>query len=169
MANRPGPTAPGPARLASLARHRWIAAAGMTATIAAVGGGGVALALHDSSSGRASNCGLVPCAAALPAAVRSSGTGPASGAGSASAPATGAPTAHRRAVTPPSARRHRGHGGHGGSGTTAGPDVSPAARGQPGPGYRGHDGWPGGWLNRGWLRAGWPSRGWPSRGWPGGR
>ena len=65
----------------------------MTATIAAVAGGGLALAFHDSSPGPAKKCGLVPCAAALPASVRSSGTG------LASAPATAGP----RASTPSSA------------------------------------------------------------------
>jgi hypothetical protein len=93
-----GPDQPpaGPPRLAdSLARHRWVAAAGMTATIAAVAGGGFALALHDSSSGPPKECGLVPCAAALPASVQSSGDE------SASAPATVAPTAARRSAPPP--------------------------------------------------------------------
>jgi hypothetical protein len=86
----------GPPRLAdSLVRHRWVAAAGMTATIAVVAGGGLALALHDSSSGPPKECGLVPCAAALPASVQTSR------AGSASAPAATAPTAAQRAATPP--------------------------------------------------------------------
>jgi hypothetical protein len=92
-----GPDQPpaGPARLVdSLARHRWVAAAGMTATIAAVAGGGLALALHDSSSGPPKECGLVPCAAALPASVQSSGDQ------SASAPAATAPTAAQRATPP---------------------------------------------------------------------
>jgi hypothetical protein len=93
-----GPDQPpaGPPRLAdSLARHRWVAAAGMTATIAAVAGGGLALALHDSSPGPPKECGLVPCAAALPASVQSSGDE------SASAPAATAPTAAQRTATPP--------------------------------------------------------------------
>ena len=93
-----GPDQPpaGPPRLAgSLARHRWVAAAGMTAAIAAVAGGGLALALHDSSPGPPKECGLVPCAAALPASVQTSGDG------SASAPATAAPTAAQRAPAPP--------------------------------------------------------------------
>jgi hypothetical protein len=93
-----GPDQPpaGPPRLAdSLARHRWVAAAGMTATIAAVAGGGLALALHDNSSGPPKECGLVPCAAALPASVQSSGDE------SASAPAAVAPTAARRSAPPP--------------------------------------------------------------------
>ncbi|PZS38847.1 MAG: hypothetical protein DLM62_11495, partial [Pseudonocardiales bacterium] len=91
MANHPGQPAQGPGRLAgSLARHRWITAAGMTATVAAVAGGGVALAFHDSSAAPRQECGLVPCAAALPASVQSGGTGPASGDGSASTPATAA-------------------------------------------------------------------------------
>jgi hypothetical protein len=94
-----GPDQPpaGPSRLAgSLARHRWVTAAGMTATIAAVAGGGLALARHGSSPGPPEECGLVPCAAALPASVQSGGDG------SASAPATAAPTAAQRASTPSS-------------------------------------------------------------------
>jgi hypothetical protein len=93
-----GPDQPpaGPPRLAdSLARHRWVAAAGMTATIAVVAGGGLALARLDSSSGPPKECGLVPCAAALPASVRSSGDE------TATAPAAAAPTAAQRATTPP--------------------------------------------------------------------
>jgi hypothetical protein len=94
-----GPDQPpaGPSRLAgSLARHRWVTAAGMTATIAAVAGGGLALALHDSFAGAPKECGLVPCAAALPASVQASGDG------SASASATAAPTAAQRAPAPSS-------------------------------------------------------------------
>ncbi len=91
MASGPGQPPGDPPRPGdSLARHRWVTAAGMTATIAAVAGGGLALAFHDSSPGPAKKCGLVPCAAALPASVRSSGTG------LASVPATAAP----RASTP---------------------------------------------------------------------
>jgi hypothetical protein len=93
-----GPDQPpaGPPRLAgSLARHRWVAAAGMTAAIAAVAGGGLALALHESSPGPPKECGLVPCAAALPASVQTSGDG------AASAPAPAAPTAAQRATAPP--------------------------------------------------------------------
>lgn len=97
MTSGPGQPPAGPPRLAdSLARHRWVTAAGMGATVAVVAGGGLALALHDSSPGPPTECGLVPCAAALPAAVQSSGGGPAS------APATPAPTAARRAATPSS-------------------------------------------------------------------
>jgi hypothetical protein len=96
VASGPGRPPAGPARLADvLARHHWAAAAGMTATIAAVAGGGVALALHDSSPGPPKECGLVPCAAALPASVQSTGSG------SATAPATTAPAAAQRATTPP--------------------------------------------------------------------
>ena len=96
MASGPDQPPAGPPRLAGgLARHRWAAAAGMAAAIAAVAGGGLALALHDSSPGPPKECGLVPCAAALPASVQSSTGGPAS------APATTAPTAAQRATTPP--------------------------------------------------------------------
>ena len=115
MARGPGQPAPGPARLTdSLARHRWITAAGMTATLAAVAGGGAALAFHGGSVRPPKGCGLVPCAAALPASVRSGdsgpaggagpagGPGPATGTGAASAPATAAPTAVRQPSAPPS-------------------------------------------------------------------
>ena len=96
MASGPDQPPAGPPRLAaSLARHRWVAAAGMTATIAAVAGGGLALALHDSSSGPPKECGLVPCAAALPASVQSSGDE------SAGPPAAVTPTAARRSAPPP--------------------------------------------------------------------
>ncbi len=97
-----GPGQPGPGRLAdSLARHRWITAAGMTATIAAVAGGGLALAFSGGSAGEDQQCGLVPCAAALPASVRTSAAGPGRGTASASPPATATPTAARRAPAPP--------------------------------------------------------------------
>ena len=96
MASGPDQPPAGPSRLAdSLARHRWVAAAGMTATIAVVAGGGLALALHDSSPGPPKECGLVPCAAALPASVQTTGDA------AASAPAATTPTAARRTSTPP--------------------------------------------------------------------
>ncbi len=122
MASGPDQPPAGPPRLAgSLARHRWAAAAGMTAAIAAVAGGGLALALHDSSPGPPKECGLVPCAAALPASVQSSRGGPAS------APATTAPTAAQRATAPPGPAR---------SPTPAsvrpGPRDGPPASGAPG-------------------------------------
>jgi hypothetical protein len=100
---QPGPDQPepGPRRLAdSLARHRWITAAGLTATIAAVAGGGMALAFHDGAAHVTADCGLVTCAAALPVPVRSGGTGPASGAGPAGAPAKAAPVGAQRAPVP---------------------------------------------------------------------
>jgi Cellulose binding domain len=104
VANHPGRPAQGPGRLAgSLARHRWITAAGMTATVAAVAAGGVALAFHDSSAAPRQECGLVPCAAALPASVQSGGNGPASATGSPGPPTTAAPTVPQRASAPPSA------------------------------------------------------------------
>ncbi len=68
----------------------------MTVTLAAVGGGGAALAFHGSSTRPQKDCGLVPCAAALPASVRSGRTGPAS------APATAAPTVARPSSAPSS-------------------------------------------------------------------
>jgi translation initiation factor IF-2 len=124
-----GPDQPpaGPPRLAgSLARHRWVAAAGMTAAIAAVAGGGLALALHDSSPGPPKECGLVPCAAALPASVQTSGDG------AASAPAAAVPTAAQRATTPPGpsgpsgpARSPRSPGASAPAPGTAPPETAP--------------------------------------------
>ena len=94
---------PGPGRLAdSVARHPWVTAAGLTATIAAMAGGGVALAFSGGSARPAQDCGLVPCTAALPASVRTSAAGPGSGPGSGRVPATATPTLTRRAPAPPS-------------------------------------------------------------------
>lgn len=67
----------------------------MTATVAVVAGGGLALAFHESPARPAKDCGLVPCAVALPAAVRSSGSGPAG------EPAPTAPPAGQHTSTPP--------------------------------------------------------------------
>lgn len=95
MASEPDQPPAGPSRLADrLARHPWIAAAGMTATVAAVAGGGLALVWADGAPGPPKQCGLVPCAAALPASVKSSGEGPAR------ATVTAAPTAAHRVSTP---------------------------------------------------------------------
>jgi Cellulose binding domain len=85
-----------------MARHPWVTAAGLTATIAAVAGGGVVLAFSGSSAGPAQDCGLVRCAAALPASVRTSAAGPGSGTASGRTPATATPTVTRRAPAPPS-------------------------------------------------------------------
>ena len=67
MGERAGqpPSRPGPA-IDSLLRHRWLTAAGMTATIAAMAGGGVLLAQHETGGGQPRDCGLVPCTATLP-------------------------------------------------------------------------------------------------------
>ncbi len=64
----------GPA-IDSLARHRWLTAAGMTATIAAMAGGGVLLAQHETGGGQPRDCGLVPCTATLPPSVTSGAPG----------------------------------------------------------------------------------------------
>ena len=94
---------PGPGRLAdSVARHPWVTAAGLTATIAAVAGGGLALAFSGGSARPAGDCGLVPCTAALPASVRTSAAGPGSGPVPGRAPATATPTVTQRAPAPPS-------------------------------------------------------------------
>ncbi len=65
-------------------------------------GGGLALAFSGGSASPGRDCGLVPCAAALPASVRASAAGPARGPASGSTPAAAAPTAPRRAPAPPS-------------------------------------------------------------------
>ena len=100
---------------ASLLRHRWLTAAGMTATIAAMAGGGLLLARHETRGGQAGNCGLVPCTATLPPSATS-------GAPGREQPATSpSPRAHRPAAAlagPPS--------GAGGDGPAA-PGPGPAA------------------------------------------
>jgi hypothetical protein len=97
VASGPGRPPAGPSRLAgSLARHPWVTAAVMTAIVAVVAGGGLILARPGSSPGPPRECGLVPCAAALPASVQSTGDG------SASAPAIAAPTASKPTAPPPS-------------------------------------------------------------------
>ncbi len=127
MASGPDQPPAGPPRLAgSLARHRWVAAAGMTAAIAAVAGGGLALALHESSPGPPKECGLVPCAAALPASVQTSGDG------AASAPAAAAPTAAQRATAPPGpARSPTSPGASAPARGTAPPEAAPSEAAPP--------------------------------------
>ena len=99
---RARPAGHGPGWLVDrLARHPWITAAGLTATVAAVAGGGLALAFSGGSGSPGRDCGLVPCAAALPASVRASAACPARGPGSGSTPAAPGPTAARRASAPP--------------------------------------------------------------------
>ena len=85
-----------------MARHPWVTAAGLTATLAAVAGGGLALAFSGGSAHPAQDCGLVPCTAALPASVRTSAAGPGSGPVSGRTPATATPTVAPRAPAPPS-------------------------------------------------------------------
>jgi hypothetical protein len=85
-----------------VARHPWVTAAGLTATIAAVAGGGLALAFSGGSAHPAQDCGLVPCTAARPASVRTSAAGPGSGPVPGRTPATATPTVTRRAPAPPS-------------------------------------------------------------------
>ena len=72
MGERAGqpPLRPGPA-VGSLLRHPWLTAAGMSATIAAMVGGGVLLAQHGTGAGEPRDCGLVPCTATLPPSVTS--------------------------------------------------------------------------------------------------
>jgi hypothetical protein len=76
--------------------------AGLTATMAAVAGGGLALAFSGGSAGPDRACGLVHCTAALPASVRTSAAGPGSGPASGRPSATATPAVTRRAPAPPS-------------------------------------------------------------------
>jgi len=66
----------------SLIRHRWLTAAGTTATVAAMGVGGLALIKHPPAASPRRDCGLVRCSATLPSSVRSAATGPARAPGS---------------------------------------------------------------------------------------
>jgi hypothetical protein len=59
-----------------LIRHRWLTAAGTTATVAALAGGGLALVQHPPAASLHRDCGLVPCSATLPSSVTASATGP---------------------------------------------------------------------------------------------
>ena len=76
----PGGEPSGPS--GSLIRHRWLTAAGTTATVAAMAGGGLALIQHPPAAGQHQDCGLVRCSATLPSSVASAGAGPARAPGS---------------------------------------------------------------------------------------
>ena len=65
----------------SLIRHRWLTAAGTTATVAAMAGGGLLLLRQQPAAGPHRDCGLVPCSATLPRSVTASATGPAAAPG----------------------------------------------------------------------------------------
>ncbi len=89
----------------------------MTATVAAMAGGGVLLAQHETAGGEPRDCGLVPCTATLPPSV-TSGT-PGGGTGRAQPGASPAARADASATaSPPS--------GAAGAGTVA-PGTGPAA------------------------------------------
>ena len=99
----------------------------MTATVTAVAGGGVALAFHGSSAGPVRDCGLVSCAAALPAAARSGGTGPANGTGPVSTPAAAPPAAAPPTATQPTATQPTATQRASAGGGTASPTVPVSA------------------------------------------
>jgi hypothetical protein len=167
---------------ASLIRHRWLTAAGMTATVAVIAGGGLALARHEPTAGQHRDCGLVLCSATLPGSVTASTTQQA-GASASPRPAPVAATSpdrpggHTRSA-PAGRSRVVGRGigagyetghqrGHPASGhlviTNHGPAPVPGWPGRWWHGPHQHDGggWPGG-----------PGQGGPGPGggggWPGG-
>jgi hypothetical protein len=180
----------GPPRGAAsgLIRHRWLTAAGTTATVAAMAGGGLVLLRQPPAAGPHRDCGLVPCSATLPRSVTASATGPAASPG----PARPAP---RPARSPDRAGRPAG-AAPAGAGLATGPGqpaghqvrVHYKIRHLPGGAVTGQlvivnhggapgTGWPGGWW-RGPQQhgfGGWPvpgPGGWPGAGqggWPGGR
>ena len=65
----------------SLIRYRWLTAAGTTAAVAAMAGGGLVLLRHPPAAGPHRDCGLVWCSATLPRSVTASATGPAASPG----------------------------------------------------------------------------------------
>lgn len=78
MASGPNPPDGEPGGpVGSLIRHRWLTAAGTTATVAAMAGGGLVLLQHPPAAGPGRDCGLVRCSATLPSSAMSAGTGPA--------------------------------------------------------------------------------------------
>jgi hypothetical protein len=170
----PRPTGPGRG-LDGLIRHRWVGAAGMTATVALVAGGGLALVFHDAPASQRQDCGLVRCAAALPPSATSSTNGPAAspsatgptGSPARSPSATGAPSATDSPVAAPGASPASLSATH-----SAAPAHRPARAGtpirQPFPGlhFPGQGG-TGRWPADG--AGGWPAgfSGWPGQGGPG--
>jgi len=150
---------------ASLIRHRWLTAAGMTATVAVIAGGGLALARHEPPAGQHRDCGLVLCSAALPGSVTASTT---QQAGAAASPRPAPVTA-----TSPARRGGHTRSAPAGQGRAAGHAISTGyeTRHQRGHTVPGH---PGGWPGRWWHgphqhgRGGWPGRPWPGGGGPGG-
>ena len=91
-----GPDAEPGGPAGSLIRHRWLTAAGTTATVAAMAGGGLALIQHPSGAGQ-QDCGLVRCSATLPSSVTSTSTGPRRAPGSPRPAPDPARAAHRAA------------------------------------------------------------------------
>jgi hypothetical protein len=87
-----------------LIRHRWLTAAGTTATVAAMAGGGLVLLRQPPAAGPHRDCGLVPCSATLPRSVTASATGPAASPG----PARPAAARFRWLARPRSGRLARG-------------------------------------------------------------
>ena len=119
MGERAGqpPSRPGPA-IDSLLRHRWLTAAGMTATIAVMAGGGVLLAQHETGGGEPRDCGLVPCTATLPPSATSGAPGHATGR---EQPATSPSARADRSASPAGAAWAAGNGAAApGTGSAAG-------------------------------------------------
>ncbi len=118
----------------SLIRHRWLTAAGTTATVAAMGVGGLALIKHPPAASPRRDCGLVRCSATLPSSVRSAATGPARAPGSqrpAADPARSGGPAAGHAQAPPAAA-----GPAAGSGRSADHQVGVQYQIKPQPGHR---------------------------------
>lgn len=115
----------------SLIRHRWLTAAGTTATVAAMSVGGLALIKHPPATGPRRDCGLVRCSATLPSSVRSAATGTARAPGSpgpAADPARSAGPAQGHAQASPAAAA--------GSGRSADHQVGVQYQIKPQPGHR---------------------------------
>lgn len=154
-----------------LIRHRWLTAAGTTATVAAMAGGGLLLLRQPPAAGPHRDCGLVPCSATLPRSVTASATGPAASPGPAR-PAAHPARSPGRSGRPAQVRVHY-RIRHLPGGTVTGQLVIANHGGAP---VTGWPGWPGGWRGpQQHGSGGWPAPGpggWPGAGqggWPGGR
>jgi hypothetical protein len=152
----------------SLIRHRWLTAAGMTATVAVIAGGGLALARHEPAAGQHRDCGLVLCSATLPGSVTASTTQQA-----------GTPASPRPAPLAATSPDHPGGTARSAPGRRVG-----TASAEVGVGYEtGHQrgdrvtgpapvpGWPGRWWHGPHQHdgGGWPGGPGPGGGGPGGR
>jgi translation initiation factor IF-2 len=117
MVSGPKPPDGGPGGASGgLIRYRWLTAAGTTATVAAMVGGGLVLLRQPPATGPHRDCGLVRCSATLPRSVTASATDPAASPG----PARPAP---RPARSVGRAGRHA-QAAPAGAGLAAGPGRS---------------------------------------------